>query len=173
MPLPYENLLIGLAEVAAAFVGFSLVIEVLRAEATDLPREAQRLYSMRDVAEVGLIAAGAAFLPLVIHSFEAGHGTVWRLGSGILFVVAGASALFSFARHGAASPRGLLGELRASPVRSGLIQSLNLGSFGLLLSNVVAPGATSGARYIAAVLGALAVAGIIFVTETFSDRPAA
>ena len=50
-PLPHENLLTAMGEVAAAFVGFSLVVGVLRARSTGSTKESLSRYSMRDVAE--------------------------------------------------------------------------------------------------------------------------
>ena len=70
-PLPHENLLIALAEVAAAFVGFSLVVGILRARSAGSAKEARGFYSMRDVAEIGLVSVFTSLLPLVIHAFGA------------------------------------------------------------------------------------------------------
>ncbi len=80
-PLPHENLLTAMGEVAAAFVGFSLVVGVLRARSTGSMNEPRRVYSMRDVAEIGLHAVFMSFLPLVIHVFGASADTTWRVAS--------------------------------------------------------------------------------------------
>ncbi len=63
-PLPHENLLTALGEVSAAFVGFSLVVGILRSRLASSAKETRRFYATREVAENGLLAVGAAFLPL-------------------------------------------------------------------------------------------------------------
>ena len=157
-PLPHENLLTALGEVAAAFVGFSLVVGILRERSSSPAKEIPGVYSMRDVAEIGLTAVGASFLPLVIHGFGASPETTWRLASGALFVVGVVAVGFSVRRQGFVNLRDF---------KYALIGILNLGSFGLLLSNVLMVGPTSGARYSAVVLLALTVAGVLFVSTTF------
>ena len=168
-PLPHENLLIVLGEVAAAFVGFSLVVGVLRARSAGSAEEGRGLYSMRDVAEIGLISVFTSLLPLVIHAFGANPEATWRIGSAsfLAFWVLGASA--SFRRRG-----GWLVGLRTEPIQTAMTLPFQLGAVGLMLVNLLAGGPGSGARYVAAVLLALAVAGVLFVNATFNnarDRP--
>jgi hypothetical protein len=157
-PLPQENLLSALGEVSAAFVGFSLVVGILRDRSSDTTEDDRSVSPMRDVAEIGLTAVGASFLPLVINDFGASPETTWRLASATVFVAGIVGAGFSIRRQRAAI-------LRDS--RYALIGILNLGSFGLLLSNVLVVGPTSGARYSAVVLLVLTVAGVLFVSTTF------
>ena len=56
-----------------------------------------------------------------------------------------------------------------------LILPLQLGALGFMGVNLLAGGPASGARYIAGVLMALAVAGVLFVNATFNSetRPSA
>ncbi len=99
-PLPLENLLIVLAEVAAAFVGFSLVVGVLRARSAGSAKEAWGFYSMRDVAEIGLVSVFTSILPLVIHAFGANPEATWRIGSASFLAFGVLSASASLWRRG-------------------------------------------------------------------------
>ena len=168
-PLPHENLLTAMGEVAAAFVGFSLVVSVLRARSNGSSEETRRVYSMRDVAEIGLHAVLMSFLPLVVHAFGASPDTTWRVGSASFLAVAVLSAGASLRRRG-----GYLATFRAEPILSVVLLPLQLGTIGLMLVNILAGGPSSGPRYVAAVLLALATAGGLFVNATFNsaeDRP--
>ena len=164
-PLPHTDLLTALGEVAAAFVGFSLVVAVLRARPAGSVKEIRRFYSMRDVAEIGLLVVGGAFLPLIIHAFGTSPQTAWRLASATLFVAGGLSLASSLWRQRRIGRQ----VVREAPILAVMIAVLNLASFSLLLSNIFVGGATSGARYTATVFMALAIAGVTFVHTTFSD----
>ena len=168
-PLPHENLLTTMGEVAAAFVGFSLVVGVLRARSTGSMDEARRVYSMRDVAEIGLHAVFMSFLPLVIHAFGASPDTTWRVGSASFLAIGVLRAGVSTRRRG-----GYLKSFRAEPIQFLVLLPLQLGVIGLILVNILAGGPSSGPRYVAAVLLALSAAGVLFVNATFNsarDRP--
>ena len=168
-PLPHENLLTVMGEVAAAFVGFSLVVSALRARSNDSLDETRRFYSMRDVAEIGLVCVFASLLPLVIHAFGASPDAIWRIGSATLLALAVLSGSSSFWRRG-----GLLVTLRSEPILAAIIVPTLFGFYGLLLVNLFAGGPGSGARYVAAVLLSFALSGVIFVNASFNtarDRP--
>ena len=163
-PLPHENLLTAMGEVAAAFVGFSLVVGVLRARSTDSMDEARRVYSMRDVAEIGLHAVFMSFLPLVIHAFGASPDTTWRVGSASFLAIGVLSAGASSRRRG-----GYLAGFRAEPILFVVLLPLQSGAIGLITFNILADGPNSGPRYVAAVLLALSCAGVLFVNATFNS----
>ncbi len=170
-PLPHENLLTAMGEVGAAFVGFSLVVGVLRARYAGSTKEALSRYSMRDVAEIGLAGVFMSFLPLVIHAFGASPETTWRVGSTSCLAVSLFCAGASSWRRGS-----WLEGFRSEPIQTVLVTPLQLVIIGLLLVNILAGGPSSGARYVMAVLLALAVAGVLFVNATFNsteDRPGA
>jgi hypothetical protein len=170
-PLPHENLLTAMGEVGAAFVGFSLVVVVLRARSSASAEESRRLHSMRDVAEIGLVAVAMSFLPLVIHAFGASPETTWRVGSTSCLAVSLFCAGASSWRRGS-----WLEGFRSEPIQTVLVTPLQLVIIGLLLVNILAGGPSSGARYVAVVLLALSVAGVLFVNATFKgseDRPGA
>ncbi len=163
-PLPHESLLTALGEVAAAFVGFSLVVSMLRVRSTGSAEETRRFYSMRDVAEIGLGAVFASFLPLVIHAFDASPDTTWRVGSACFLGLSVLGAGSSFRRRGS-----WVDGVRAEPIQTVMVLPLQLGSIALMAFNLVAGGPGSGARYIAAVLMMLGVAGVLFVNATFDS----
>jgi len=168
-PLPHENLLTAMGEVAAAFVGFSLVVGVLRARSTGSMEEVRRVYSMRDVAEISLHAVFMSFLPLVIHAFGASPDTTWRVGSASFLAIGVLSAGASSRRRG-----GYIEGFRAEPIQFLVLLPLQIGAIGLILVNILAGGPSSGPRYVAAVLLALSAAGVLFVNATFNsgrDRP--
>jgi len=72
--LPHENLLTTTCGVAAAFVGFSLVVSLLRPV---LSGDRWQILAIRNVAEIGLIVIGS-FLPLVIHAYGWSRDHTWR-----------------------------------------------------------------------------------------------
>jgi hypothetical protein len=163
-PLPHENLLMTMGEVAAAVVGFSLVVGLLRSGQGD---EAPRFFSMRDVAEIGLWAVGASFLPLLIHAYGSERETTWNLASIGFLVIWWFGLAISLLRRredrNSIFPGNLL-------LRGAALGALNLSGWCLLLLNIVYGGPTSGARYATAVMLFLAVAGLLFVSATFA-RP--
>ncbi len=162
-PLPHENLLTVMGEIAAAFVGFSLVVSVLRARSSGSLGETRRFHSMRDVAEIGLVSVFASLLPLVIHAFGASPDATWRIGSASFLALGLLAASASLRRRG-----GWLVMLRSQPIQTVMILPLQLGVIGLMLVNLLAGGPGSGARYVAAVLLALASSGVLFVNTTFN-----
>jgi hypothetical protein len=161
--LPHQEFLFTTAEVAAAFVGFSLVVSVFRSEsATDAVRSG----SLRDVAEIGLSAIAASFMPYVLHQFELSLESVWRLSS-LLLAIGGLVAFLlgsrRFSRTGGALP------WRIAPALSVASGSLSLIGSTLLWWNVFVPGPHSDSRYVVALLLLLAMAGLIFVFAAFSS----
>jgi hypothetical protein len=155
-----------IAEVSVAFVGFSMVVGVLRPEQ---PEAAGRVQSMRAVAETGLIAGGGAILALTLNAFDLSHSWVWRISG--LVVSLGWLGAFGYAmgRFRVAGER--LRSFRRFVFMAPLVPVAN----ALLLWNVVAPTGSAGARYVAALVVALAISAERFVSATFlssSDRPA-
>jgi len=161
-----------MAEVAAAFVGFSLVAGLLGAG----PADRYRFLSIRDVAEVGLSCAGAALIPSVLHAFELQPETTWRLASAAFSLVwlAGISiGTRRFVRSGIPS----LAEWWA-PSKGEGPQAPRFLVFGpiaavignLLLGwNILSPSSAPG-RYVAALLIYLTVAGLSFIAAVFHGR---
>ncbi len=159
--LPHQDFLFTTAEVAAAFVGFSLVVSVFR---PDSRTDAVRMGSLRDVAEIGLSAIATSFAPYVLYLFGFSQETVWRLAS-LVFAIGGLAA-FSlgfrrFSRAGGGPPWRTAPALAISSGAVAIVGSV------MLWWNVLVPGPLSPARYIVALLGLLAMAGLIFIFAAF------
>lgn len=159
--LPHQDFLFTTAEVAAAFVGFSLVVSVFRPES---PSEAVRTGSLRDVAEIGLGAIAGSFAPYALRVFELPLETVWRLSS-LMFALAGfvafAFGFLRFSRLGGAPP------WRTAPALAASCGVLSIAGTLMLWWNVFVPDPLSGPRYVLALLLLLAMAGLIFVFAAF------
>ena len=160
-PLSHENLLTTLGEVAAAFVGFSIVAGVLGSGSL------RRFHAMRDVAQIGLQAVAAAFLPLAIHAYGASPDVTWRIGSAAYLVVSGLGLGFAVRARLRRDP----GEFRSEPIRNAVNAMFNVGVIGLLLFNVVFGGPAAGARYATALLLNLGIAGVQFLAAAFGTPP--
>jgi hypothetical protein len=84
-----------LGEVAAAFIGFSMVVGVLRPESDSGMRRFSR---MRHVAEIALGAVMAAFLPLLVSAYGAREETTWFVASAVALVPLVVFAIANFKR---------------------------------------------------------------------------
>ena len=161
--LAHESLLHTIAEVSAAFVGFSLVAGVLGGGASATDRH--RYFSIRDVAEIGLVCLAGALLPSALHAVSLAPETVWRLSSVVLslaWLIGASLGLRRFLRSEASEQ--IPAMLRVGPI-------LTLIGNGLLWWNVFVPAGASG-RYVFALLAYLAVAGISFIAAVFHERDA-
>ena len=147
-----------IAEASATFVGFSLAIGLLQ---PDQPNAASRHNSMRGVAELAIIAGAGAFLALLLNAFDLPSATVWRLASAALAMGWAVSALFASRRIRKAGSR-----VTRSPT---LLVVPFLVSSGILLLawNTIAPDASSGARYNAALVFALSASASLFLLSAF------
>jgi len=151
-------LLTLIAEASATFVGFSLAIGLLQ---PDQPNAAVRHNSMRGVAELAMIAGAGAFLALLLDAFGLSSATVWRLASAALAMGWAVATLFASRRIRKAGSR----MTRSST----LLVVPFLVSLGILLLawNTIAPDASSGARYNAALVFALSASASLFVLAAF------
>ena len=137
-----------------------MVVGLLRADSGSRVR----FYSIRDVAETGLITVGAALLPALIHGFGPSADLTWRFAS-LAFSLTWLTSLFfgvrRFSRSGFLRdvPKFLWFGPSASPIA-------NL----MLWWNVIHPDALAGARYAVALVVLLAFAGISFIAATFHGR---
>jgi len=157
---PQQDLFMTIAEVGAAFVGFSMVVGLLRPDSSDRAR----FHSLRDVAEVSLIAIAAALLPVLVHSFGWSPERTWRFAS-LAFSVAWLGVTFLAIRR----------FVRAS-LRPGAAKVLWFGptfavvANALLWWNVLNPDQTAGPRYAVALILLLVFAGLSFIAATFHER---
>jgi hypothetical protein len=160
MSIEHASVVELVAEVAATFVGFSLVIGLLQPHD---PSASRRRQSMRSVAELGLIAAGGAMLALALDTFGLDPEDVWRAASIV-------TALLWVALHIVASRRFKTAGSQITRTRFlRIAASLAFIGMGLLLWNAMIPDAYSGSRYIASLMLALTVSAFLFLLETFGD----
>jgi hypothetical protein len=158
VPLQHADLLTLIAEVSAAFVGFSLVIGLLQ---PDQPSSAAVRNAMRGVAELALIAGGGALLALSLHAFELAPESIWRFGSLALATTWLAAHLLAARRFRAARSPMLRSNLTLLPVPIAFAGIL------LLYWNFAVPSSFSGARYAAALVFALSASAVFFIGATF------
>ncbi len=151
---------------SAAFVGFSLVVGIISSRSPESLPESLRLLSVREVAEIGLLAVAASFLPLVVHGFGIGVEATWRVSSGSFIALGSLAFLPSLVRRRRVGWEGQ----RAQPLQGVVVTALNIGFIVLLAANVVSPSAVSGARYVLATVLLLAIAGVLFIGATFGER---
>ena len=90
--LQNTELLIVLAEVSAAFIGFSLVIGLLQQSDS---RANLRKQAMHSVAELAMISGGGSLVVLILAIFDFPTEVVWRSASAI------AALLWAVTFHGA------------------------------------------------------------------------
>jgi hypothetical protein len=163
--LDHNGLLVVIAEVAAAFVGFSMVVGLLRPSSAGA---ALRFYSIRDVAEISLIVVAGALLPLASQLFPVSEAATWRICSALLSIAWLVTFSFAVARF---SRVGSLIIRDRNPIWGAVAVSLVSCGNVLLWWNVVSPSGPAGGRYVAALLILLAIAGILFMSATFSGDP--
>lgn len=160
--LAQEATLHTIAEISAAFVGFSLVGGILGSQTS--PR--YRFLSVRDVAELGLLGLIGSLAPSALHGFGASLDVTWRAASAIFSALWLGTAYIGISRYLRA---GITGEtprfLMVNPI---LAASGNL----LLLWSVVFSGPGAGPRYVVALILLLAIAGFAFIAAVFHRREA-
>lgn len=152
-------LLALIAEVSATFVGFSMVVGVLR------PGESHgraRIQSMRAVAETALLAGGGALLALTLMGLDLAVETVWRVASLIVAV----AWTWAFA-HAVRRFRGAGSPLVVDSLQTAVMSSVVAAAIGLLLWDVVAPTGPAGGRYALALTLALVISAKRFVYAHF------
>ncbi len=164
-PLVHNDLLQTLTEVSAAFVGFSMLANMLqRRTGGDL----FRFFGYRDVAEIGLIGVLGSLAPLLLHSFGWPEETVWRWSSAIFGAIHIAGATAAGRRRRAIDDGRVFREtFRAIPISAGMLFLLLAVVVALAITNAFAPGPASAARHVSAVAISLGVAGWMFLLTTF------
>ena len=167
--MEHNDYLLAIAEVAATFVGFSMVVGAIR---PDVRSSGLRRSTMYDVALIGFFVVGGALVPYALTAHQLSPSTVWRIASLSLLVVwvlAYLAALRRFHRaHGAAFLAPMWGSVLA--VVNPLVV---LVGNGMLLWNVVSPDSGAGARYLVALLGLLLISAYLFLNAVFGDSNAA
>jgi hypothetical protein len=92
-----KDLLLTMAEVAVAFVGFSSLVSILgRRGSTDDPRlDAIR---MRGLIESSLLVVAFSLVPSILHHYEVSALARWRLSSALFATAAGALSYLELRR---------------------------------------------------------------------------
>jgi hypothetical protein len=164
--MEHQDYLFTIAEVAAAFVGFSMVVGAL---SPDRPGSRFRLVVIHDVAVIGFIVMGGALAPYALAQTTLATGVVWRIASSGLLALWLFGYLTSFRRFreagGSALGEPLLGRPLAV-INTGVVIIGN----GLLLWNVTFPGPGAGIRYLVALLMLLLIATWLFLLAGFRLR---
>jgi len=153
------DLLHTLAEVSIAFVGFSTVVAALGARGEG----SFKLYSIRDVAIVGLIALGAAVLPLLLRSFGIHQDLIWRISS----IVFSAGWLLS-AYWGIRTYRRNV-DVSAIPRYLNVGPVVGVVANPMLWSNAVFPNPYSGSLYVGSLILLLVFVSVSFIASIFHD----
>jgi hypothetical protein len=162
MALAHTDLFALMAEVSAAFVGFSLVIGLLQ---PSHPGAAVRLNIMRAVAELAMISGGGAILVLILHEFGMSSEAVWRCASLVVGLVWFALHSFAVRRlKSAGASWYTLKIVRLGPV-------LAFSGMLMMLWNVILPSENSSARYLATLFLALIGSAFLFIVATFRFGP--
>jgi hypothetical protein len=158
-PLPHYDLLMTLAEVAATFVGFSMIAGVIR---PDSDEEKRRFFRFRHVAASSLACVVVAFMPILIHAFG------WSIEQSFLY--ASIFCLFPAVISPILDWRevGVLSSFKAEPLRTITTIAFNIIMVSLLLINAIAPGPFSAIRYVVFLTMLLMISGLIFIGATFT-----
>jgi hypothetical protein len=101
--LPGSTYLYALTFVAAAFVGFSSVIVVLR-QTIGVPLSRFQVLLARTDIELGFLVFGLALLPMLLSLFNLPHSLVLRLSSGAAAIVLVLWLAYFVLRHRKATP---------------------------------------------------------------------
>jgi len=94
-PLNDTDLLVTIAEISVAFVGFAGLISVLGSHSSRDPRFVQAI-RFRVMVLTSLSVAAFALLPLAMHRLGLSPEAVWRSSSALFFVVGMANASYSW-----------------------------------------------------------------------------
>ncbi len=161
-----QDYLFTIAQVAAAFVGFSMVVDAL---SPDLPGSRLRRVVFHDVAVIGFIVLGGALAPYALAQTALATGIVWRVANlGLLALwLFGYLTSFHRFREGGGSYLGepLLGRPLVV-INTGVVITGN----SLLLWNVTFPGPGTESRYLVALLLLLLIATWLFLLAGFRLR---
>lgn len=147
-----------------AIVGFAMVADVLRpgsAEGT------MRLYTLRDVAEIGLIGTAMSAFPMVVHGYGLSDEWTWRITSGLVIAWSIGGMTTSARRRG---PGAVLSAFKQHQIAGSFVYLLIAINMSLALVNLLNPGPSSGVRHATGMLAGLTQAGIMFILAVFDLR---
>ena len=160
--LEHSDILPVIAEVAAAFVGFSLAIGLLQ---PNQPGAELRKQSMQSVAELAMISGAGALVILVLQTFVSSPDIIWRTGSGVTALLWAAMFYWATLRYSKTGTRWN----RIEKVKyAGWLSVVGIGVF---IVNVLVPTDYSGPIHIVGLFLALVLSGYMFLTAIFLIRP--
>ena len=159
--LPHESLLQLLAEISVAFVGFSMLASVFRANRGD---DRVRFADFRNVAETGLLATLGSLTPLFLHSLGWQDETIWRCSSGGLAVLWVLGALAANRRQNFLRER-----MIERPIRIGFVHFVSAVVVILGLANALLPSPSLGGRHLLMLGICLVQSAQLFLLAGFED----
>ena len=158
MELQHTDALAVIAEVSAAFVGFSLAIGLLQPNQADAHL---RRHAMHSVAELGMVSAGGAVIVLVVHAFGFSEEVTWRLGSMFAASLLGTTFYLATKRYAA----------DGYPLKStdNVRYAAWLSVLGIVIftANAAIPTGLAGPIHLAGLFVALFDCGYLFLLSTF------
>ena len=159
-----RDTLFTVAQIAAAFVGFSTIVVVFRSGRSQL----QRL-RLRGVAEIGIAVIVGAFLPVLLSGLGLAGSGLWR-GSSLIFAPISLAGWLLWVRGVARA--GYPPAFGKPPFAPDM--AANVVSQTLLWWNVAVPTGAAPTRYVAALIALLLIAAMSFVAAAFggSERDA-
>ena len=158
MDIQHADVLAVIAEVSAAFVGFSLAIGLLQ---PDQPGAALRKQAMQSVAELGLIAAGGAVVILVLNTFAFDQAVTWRVGSLVTALVWGVTFFGATRRFSGTGKHWHRIEKFKYAGWLSILGVLTLGLNGIMYTPY------AGAVHVAGLFLALVTSAFMFLVSTF------
>ena len=165
-PMEHQDFLVILAEVATAFVGFSMIVGALSPRTR---HSALRRQFMGDVALIGFFVIGGGLLPYVLYANGLSMAATWRVTSLALMLV-WLPGYLAYLRALRRMGRSLF-DIPLLPKAFVIINpAVVLVGNGLLVWNVIVGGAEAGARYLAALLILLLIAAFLFLSGAFGDE---
>ncbi len=163
--MEHQDLLVIFAEIAAAFVGFSMIVGALGRQTQ---HSKLRRKFMADVALIGFFVLGGSLLPIVLHANGMNLADIWRVSSLLLLIMwVTGYVMYLRALHRFQIPLLAVPLLPKAFVISGPVIVL-IGN-ALLVWNVLLGGTGVAGRYLGALLILLLIATFLFLSGGFGD----
>jgi hypothetical protein len=162
--LPHESVLELLAEISAAFVGFSMLASVFRANTGD---DRVRFAGFRDVAETALLAMLGSVTPLLLHALDWDAERIWRAASGALAALWAVGTVFSMRRN--VRVGGLGDRARSRPLRIWFVHVVTGAVVVVGFASALFPSPGSGGRHVLLVALCLVQSANLFLFAGFED----
>jgi hypothetical protein len=157
--LENTDTLLAMAEIAAAFAGFSALVSVLRRRSGKPGEAVHDLLRLRLVISSSVAGVAAALIPVGIAGYGLDPSTTWRL-SALVFLVFDNGIIASFV----SSYRPVKGTFDPDRLAVVLVSSLEVVEQGSLLAVLFFPSFDNGpALYVTALIANICQAGFIFV----------